>query len=67
MTNGHFNYTVISTTLTDAIGGDWPGCARALLAHGMPRGEPDAEPDVVRVEGVRMRFSEEVADVLIAG
>ncbi len=48
-------------------GGDWPGCARALLAHGMPRGEPDAEPDVVRVEGVRMRFSEEVADVLIAG
>lgn len=47
-------------------GGDWPGCARALLDHGMPGATPDPDdPDLVLFDGRRMRFSDEVTDVLL--
>ncbi|MDM0027525.1 ankyrin repeat domain-containing protein [Variovorax saccharolyticus] len=47
--------------------GDWVGCAEALAAHGLPPAHPDPEgPDSVIVDGRRMRFSEEVADFLLA-
>jgi hypothetical protein len=46
--------------------GDWPGCARALRAHGMPGGEPDGEdPCALRIDGRRMRFSEAVCEILL--
>ncbi len=47
-------------------GGDWVGCARVLLAHGMPKAEPsDAGPDAVLIDGRRMLFSDEVGDILL--
>jgi ankyrin repeat protein len=47
-------------------GGDWAGCARALLDHGMPRATaiPD-DPEWVLIAGVRKRFSEEVTEELL--
>ena len=47
-------------------GGDWIGCARALLDHGMPRASviPD-DPERVMMAGVRKRFSEEVTEELL--
>jgi hypothetical protein len=47
-------------------GGDWVGCARALLDHGMPRATaiPD-EPEWVLIAGVRKRFSDEVVEELL--
>lgn len=46
--------------------GDWLGCAEALVAHGMPGARPDPQdPDFVRVDGRRARFSDEVADFLL--
>ena len=49
-------------------GGDWVGCANALLEHGMPRATPDPEdPDRVLIAGRRKRFSDEVTDVLLKG
>ena len=46
--------------------GDWLGCARALLASGMPRAQRDAAgSDVLMVEGRRMRFSDDVAELLL--
>src|SRR5215468_5820551 len=47
-------------------GGDWAGCAQALLDHGMPGATPDPEdPDWIRIDGRRKRFSEEVSEVLL--
>ncbi len=47
-------------------GGDWVGCARALLEHGMPAAKPDPEdPEWVLIDGRRKRFSDEVSDVLL--
>jgi hypothetical protein len=53
-------------------GGDWAGCARALLAHGMPGATPDPEnpensenPEWVLITGRRKRFSDEVTEVLL--
>jgi ankyrin repeat protein len=47
-------------------GGDWLGCAQALVAHGMPGAEPDAEaPDCVCVDGHTQRFSDEVTEFLL--
>jgi hypothetical protein len=47
-------------------GGDWVGCAEALLAHGMPAAEPDPSGSGwVIVGGRRKRFSEEVTEVLL--
>jgi hypothetical protein len=47
-------------------GGDWLGCARALLDHGMPRATiiPD-DPDRVLIAGTRKRFSDEVTEELL--
>ncbi len=47
-------------------GGDWAGCARALLEHGMPGATLDPEnPERVLIAGHRRRFSDEVTDVLL--
>jgi hypothetical protein len=49
-------------------GGDWVGCARALVEHGMPSALPDPEdPEWVLFEGRRKRFSDEVSEVLLEG
>jgi len=47
-------------------GGDWVGCARALLDHGMPGAAaiPD-DPERVLIAGARKRFSEEVTEELL--
>jgi ankyrin repeat protein len=51
--------------------GDWPGCAAALLAHGMPGALPVASPDpsgltrTVSIDGRTVLFPIEVADVLL--
>ena len=47
-------------------GGDWTGCARALLDHGMPGATaiPD-DPERVMIAGVRKRFSDEVTEELL--
>jgi hypothetical protein len=47
-------------------GGDWAGCARALLAHGLPTIERDpVNPARVLIGGKPSRFSHEVTDVLL--
>jgi ankyrin repeat protein len=47
-------------------GGDWTGCARALLDHGMPAGAVDREnAEIVLINGTRMRFSDEVREILL--
>ncbi|MGY3697114.1 hypothetical protein ACVIGA_007194 [Bradyrhizobium sp. USDA 3240] len=47
-------------------GGDWAGCAQALLDHGMPRAVPDRDdPEWVLLAGRRKLFSDEVRDVLL--
>jgi ankyrin repeat protein len=49
-----------------AAGGDWLGCARALVAHGMPAGSRDpAHPDAVVIDGRTKWFSDEVTDFLL--
>jgi ankyrin repeat protein len=47
-------------------GGDWVGCARALLDHGMPHATsiPD-DPERVLIAGVRKQFSDEVTEELL--
>ncbi|MBV7380781.1 ankyrin repeat domain-containing protein [Maritimibacter dapengensis] len=46
--------------------GDWPGCASALLDHGMPGATRDPEmPGAVLVGGERRRFSDAVTDTLL--
>lgn len=46
--------------------GDWVGCARALRDHGMPGAAAIAgEADVVMVDGVRRRFSDEVTEEML--
>jgi ankyrin repeat protein len=46
--------------------GDWLGCAAALVAHGMPKAEPDAQSaDSVLVAGRRKWFSDEVREFLL--
>jgi ankyrin repeat protein len=47
-------------------GGDWVGCARALLDHGMPGATAIADdPEWVMVAGARKRFSDEVTEELL--
>ena len=47
-------------------GGDWVGCAQALVEHGFPRAAPDPDdPDWVLIDGRRKRFSDEVNEVLL--
>ena len=51
-----------------AAGGDWAGCAKALLDHGLPRAIPDGDdPDWVLVDGREKLFSDEVREVLLTG
>ena len=47
-------------------GGDWVGCARALLDHGMPGATtvPD-DPEQVLIAGIRKQFSDEVTEELL--
>jgi ankyrin repeat protein len=47
-------------------GGDWAGCARALLDHGMPGATtiPD-DPERVLIAGARKQFSDEVTEELL--
>jgi ankyrin repeat protein len=48
-------------------GGDWAGCARALLDHGLPPAMPDPNhPECVLIGGRSMYFSDEVTEVLLA-
>jgi hypothetical protein len=47
-------------------GGDWLGCAEALVAFGMPGAELDPqEPGSVLIDGHRKHFSDEVTDFLL--
>ena len=47
-------------------GGDWVGCARALLDHGMPRATSiPGDPEWVMIAGVKKKFSDEVSEVLL--
>ena len=47
-------------------GGDWVGCARALLDHGMPRATAiPHDPEWVLIAGMGRRFSEEVTEELL--
>jgi hypothetical protein len=49
-------------------GGDWAGCARALLDHGMPGGTPDPDnAERILIAGRSKRFSDEVSEVLLEG
>jgi len=46
--------------------GDWLGCARALVAHGMPMGRPDPrDPEAVLIGKRSLHFSDEVTDFLL--
>lgn len=48
-------------------GGDWAGCAEALIENGMPAAyeDPTARDGVI-VAGQKRHFSDEVADILLA-
>jgi ankyrin repeat protein len=47
-------------------GGDWVGCAQALLEHGMPSAKRDGDdPEWVLIDGRRKRYSDEVSEVLV--
>jgi ankyrin repeat protein len=46
--------------------GDWAGCARALVAHGMPRAHRAIAPRCVEIDGRTLDFSEEVTEALLA-
>lgn len=47
-------------------GGDWLGCAQALLDHGMPMARPDPEvPGCVLIDGNRQRYPDEITDLLL--
>jgi len=47
---------------------DWKGCARVLMAHGLPRVVRDpSNPERVLIDGRPIRFSEGVTDVLLEG
>jgi ankyrin repeat protein len=47
-------------------GGDWVGCAQALLEQGMPAAKRDGkDPEWVLIDGHRKRFSDDVTEVLL--
>ncbi|MDE5456099.1 hypothetical protein GWE18_25385 [Bradyrhizobium sp. CSA112] len=48
-------------------GGDWVGCARALLDHGMPHATAIADdPEWVLIAGKRKQFSDEITEELLS-
>jgi hypothetical protein len=56
---------LVVANLAPIAGGDWVGCARALLDCGMPGATPDAsDRDWVVIDG-RKRFPDEVSEVLL--
>lgn len=60
---GGLSWASINVPVED---GDWVGCARALREHGMPGATAIAgEEEVVMVDGVRRRFSDEVAEEML--
>jgi hypothetical protein len=60
---GTLSWTSINEPVAD---GDWAGCARALVAHGLPAAQHDpADAETVVVDGRRARFSAEVTEVLL--
>jgi ankyrin repeat protein len=51
---------------TEPGGGDWLGCAQALIDHGMPLARPDPEaPGCVLIDGNRQRYPDEITDLLL--
>ena len=51
---------------TPEAGGDWAGCAQALLDHGLPPAMPDPQgSEAVVLDGRLTWFSDEVADCLL--
>jgi hypothetical protein len=47
-------------------GGDWAGCAQALVAHGFPAAAHDpADAETVVIDGRRAGFSADVTEVLL--
>jgi hypothetical protein len=47
---------------------DWVGCARALVAHGLPKAERDpSHPERLLIDGESKLFSEGVSEVLLDG
>jgi hypothetical protein len=58
--------TLSWASCNEAVGGDWVGCAQALLENGMPRAKPDPDdPEWVLIDGRRKQFSDEVTEVLL--
>ena len=71
-----YNSDVIGTLAWASINqprgdGDWPGCAAALLAHGMPGASLLPDTDAARplrkllIDGRTLWFTEDVAEVLL--
>jgi hypothetical protein len=53
---------------TGPVNPDWTGCARVLMAHGLPKVERDqSSPEGVLIESSPKRFSEAVTEVLLEG
>jgi hypothetical protein len=51
---------------TGPVNPDWTGCARVLMAHGLPKMEWDtSHPERVIIEGQSKRFSDAVTAVLL--
>ena len=60
---GTLSWTSINEPVED---GDWPACARALVAHGLPAAERDpADAERLVIDGRRARFSADVTEVLL--
>jgi len=60
---GALSWTSVNEPVPD---GNWAGCARALLCHGLPKVEPDpTNPERVVIDGRPARFSPEVTEVLL--
>jgi ankyrin repeat protein len=60
---GTLSWTSVNEPVAD---GDWAGCARALLAYGLPKAERDPiDPERVLIDGRPKRFSAEVTEVLL--
>jgi ankyrin repeat protein len=51
--------------------GDWPGCAAAMMRHGLPRAQPADQADLadslraLNIDGRKVIVTEEVAEVLL--
>ena len=60
---GTLSWTSLNEPVEDS---DWAGCARALVAHGLPTVERDpADAETVVINGRRARFSADVTEALL--